>query len=72
MFSDALRKLDENTMNFMIVDMKNEIDGLKKELADRNQELSDKERILHEQEQEIFELKKLLEGKKSYLQYDKV
>lgn len=30
MFSEALRKQDENTINFMIDDMKGEIDGLKK------------------------------------------
>lgn len=58
MFSEALRKLDENTINFMIDDMKGEIDGLKKELAD-------KDRKLLEQEQEILELKKLLAEKKS-------
>lgn len=72
MFSEALRKQDENTINFMIDDMKGEIDGLKKELADRDRkpanrdkELADKDRKLLEQEQEILELKKLLAEKKS-------
>ena len=72
MFSEALRKQDENTINFMIDDMKGEIDGLKKELADRDRkladrdkELADKDRKLLEQEQEILKLKKLLAEKKS-------
>ena len=65
MFSEALRKLDENTINFMIDDMKGEIDGLKKELADRDKELADKDRKLLEQEQKILELKKLLAEKKT-------
>lgn len=35
MFSDALRKLDENTVNFMIDEMKEELEEMKRKVEEK-------------------------------------
>ncbi|MDY5986629.1 MAG: PD-(D/E)XK nuclease family transposase [Lachnoclostridium sp.] len=60
MFSEALRKLDENTINFMIDDMKGEIEGLKKELADWQKALDDKKKELASKDKELADRDKEL------------
>ena len=71
MFSEALAKLDENTVNYMIDEMKEEIaekdEKLKEKdekLKEKDEKLKEKERELEEKEQEILELRRLLEEKR--------
>lgn len=53
MFSKELRELDRNTVQYMIDEMQEEIDGMKREL-------SDKDTILDKRDQEIARLKQQL------------
>ena len=53
MFSKELKELDRNTVQYMIDEMQEEIDGMKREL-------SDKDTILDERDQEIARLKQQL------------
>ena len=53
MFSKELRELDRNTVQYMIDEMQEEIDGMKREL-------SDKDTILDKRDQEIDRLKQQL------------
>ena len=53
MFSKELRELDRNTVQYMIDEMQEEIDGMKREL-------SDKDTILDRRDQEIARLKQQL------------
>ena len=39
MFSDALRKLDENTVNYMIDDMKQELEKVKNEMKEKKEQI---------------------------------
>ena len=53
MFSKELKELDRNTLQYMIDEMQEEIDGMKREL-------SDKDTMLDERDQEIARLKQQL------------
>lgn len=53
MFSKELKELDRNTVQYMIDEMQEQIDGMKREL-------SDKDTILDERDQEIARLKQQL------------
>ena len=60
MFSEALRKLDENTINFMIDDMRGELEGLKRELANWQKALDDKKQELANRDKELADRDKEL------------
>ena len=60
MFSDALRKLDENTVNFMIDEMKEELEESHKELAKSNEKLGEKTLEAEKISQELAETDKKL------------
>lgn len=69
MFSDALRKLDENTVNFMIDEMKEELEEMKRKveekkaiLNEKDRELSEKDRELSEKDRELSEKDRKLEN----------
>lgn len=51
MFSDALRKLDENTVNYMI-------EELRAEIEEKNSELKVRDNLIEELQKQILELKK--------------
>ena len=51
MFSDALRKLDENTVNYMI-------EELRAEIVEKNSELKVRDNLIEELQKQILELKK--------------
>lgn len=57
MFSEALRKLDENTVNYMIDELKKERDEAVTALAEKNAALSKKDAALSEKDAEIAALK---------------
>ena len=57
MFSEALRKLDENTVNYMIDELKKERDEAVTALAEKNVALSKKDVALSEKDAEIAALK---------------
>ena len=57
MFSEALRKLDENTVNYMIDELKKERDEAVTALAEKNVALSKKDVALSEKDAEIATLK---------------
>lgn len=57
MFSKELKELDRNTVQYMIDEMQEEIDGMRREL-------SDKDIVLDEREHTIRTQKKLLDEKK--------
>lgn len=55
MFSDALRILDENTVNYMIEEFKAEIAGLKCELKVKGD-------VIEEKDNEIIRLRRQIEN----------
>ena len=77
LFSKELQTMDKNTVQYMIDEMRDTIDGQKKELTQKDQQLSQKEKQLSQKdkqlsqkdsviqacEAEIAELKKLLANK---------
>ena len=67
MFSDALKILDNNTVQYMIDEMQNTIDDQKAQLSDAHSQLADKDSqltdmhsLINDQAAEIAELKKQL------------
>ena len=67
MFSDALKILDHNTVQYMIDEMQNTIDDQKaqlndahSQLADKDSQLADKDSLINDQAAEIAALKKQL------------
>ena len=67
MFSDALKILDNNTVQYMIDEMQNTIDDQKahlsdahSQLADKDSQLTDMHSLINDQAAEIAELKKQL------------
>jgi len=70
MYSDALRILDENTVQYMVEEQKEEIEVLKKGLAEKERQMEEKERqmeeqqrSIEEQQREIEHLRRLLEAR---------
>ena len=57
MFSEALRKLDENTVNYMIDELKKERDEAVAALSEKDVALSEKDAALSEMSAEIASLK---------------
>ena len=64
MFSDALKILDHNTVQYMIDEMQNTIDGQKAEIVDKDSQiadqavqLADKDSQLADQAEQIASLK---------------
>ena len=60
MFSDALKILDNNTVQYMIDEMQNTIDDQKAQLSDKDSQLADKDSLINDQAAEIAALKKQL------------
>ena len=60
MFSDALKILDHNTVQYMIDEMQNTIDDQKAQLSDAHSQLADKDSLINNQAAEIAALKKQL------------
>ena len=60
MFSDALKILDHNTVQYMIDEMQNTIDDQKAQLSDAHSQLADKDSLINDQAAEIAALKKQL------------
>ena len=60
MFSDALKILDHNTVQYMIDEMQNTIDDQKVQLSDAHSQLADKDSLINNQAAEIAALKKQL------------
>ena len=63
MFSEELRILDRNTVEYMVDQMQNTIDEQKKELASKDLELKSKDDVLAAQKLEIIQLRELLAAK---------
>ena len=57
MFSEELRELDRNTVQYMIDDMKDEIDAQKETIAEQKELLSQKDDRINAQNKQIEELK---------------
>ena len=57
LFSEALRKLDENTVNYMIDELKKERDEAVAALSEKDVALSEKDAALSEMSAEIASLK---------------
>ena len=57
MFSDALRKLDENTVNYMIGMLKDELINMGSALKEKDREIEVKDNIIKRMEREIAELR---------------
>ncbi len=57
MFSEALRKLDKNTVNYMIDELKKERDEVVTALAERDATVSEMNATLSEKNAEIAKLK---------------
>ena len=57
MFSEALRKLDENTVNYMIDELKKERDEAVTALAEKNAALAERDATVCEMGAEIAALK---------------
>lgn len=53
MFSDALRKLDENTVNYMIGMLKDELINMGSSLKEKDNALEEKDSALKEKDREI-------------------
>ena len=64
MFSEALKVLDENTVTYMVEEMKQELEEKDKKLEEKNKKLLEKERALEESRHEIERLKELLQAEK--------
>ena len=57
MFSDALKILDHNTVQYMIDEMQNTIDDQKAQLSDKDSQLADKNSQLADKDSQIAALK---------------
>ena len=57
MFSDALKKLDENTVNYMIGMLKDELINMGSALKEKDREIEVKDNIIKRMEREIAELR---------------
>lgn len=64
MFSEALKVLDENTVTYMVEEMKQELEEKDKKLEEKDIKLLEKERALEESRHEIERLKELLQAEK--------
>ena len=60
MFSEELRELDRNTVQYMIDDMKDEIDAQKELLSQKDAKIDVQEKLLSQKENEIEDLKRQL------------
>ena len=56
MFSEELRELDRNTVQYMIDDMKDEIEAQKKQLEEKDAALAEKEKENEELKHRLAEL----------------
>lgn len=63
LFSEELRIMDRNTVQLMIDEMQEEIDGQKKSLAEKDEQLNQKDEQIEQHLKEIEHLKKLLAEK---------
>ena len=61
MFSEALKIMDRNTVNYMIEEQQKELEEKDKQLEQKNEQLEQKDKQLQEKDQEILALKKQLE-----------
>lgn len=68
MFSKELRELDRNTVQYMIDEMQEELEGKTKELEGKAKELEEKGRELEESKSENTELRKQIEELKKRLE----
>lgn len=62
MFSDALRILDENTVKYMVEEMKQELEVKEQEIQQQKQEMEKQKQELESQKQVIEELKRKYES----------
>lgn len=64
MFSEELRELDRNTVQYMIDEMQEELDEKKKLLLEQNARISEQNALLSEQRARIEELESIIESMK--------
>ena len=65
MFSDALHKLDQNTVQYMIEELEKEKQKAEEERQEEAKRRQEAENLLKEKERQLAELKKLLEKEKN-------
>ena len=63
MFSKELAELDRNTVQYMIDEMQNEIDGMKEQLDDKDNKLYGMEQQLNDKDSKIHGMKQQLNDK---------
>ena len=63
MYSDALRILDENTVQYMVEEQKEVIEAQKRRLEENERALEEKDMLVREQQEEIERLRQLLEAR---------
>ena len=61
MFSEALKIMDRNTVNYMIEEQQKELEEKDKQLEQKNEQLEQKDKQLQEKDQEILALRRQLE-----------
>ena len=67
MFSDALKILDHNTVQYMIDEMQNTIDDQKAQLSDKDSQLADKDSQLADKDSQLTDMHSQLADKDSQL-----
>lgn len=73
MFSEELRILDRNTVEYMVDEMQKEIDGLKEQMAEKDKEWMEKEKEIEEKNKEWAEKdKQMAEKEKQMVEKDEV
>ena len=68
MFSEELRELDRNTVQYMIDDMKDEIDAQKELLSQKDAKIDVQEKLLSQKDDTIDEQKELLSQKENEIE----
>ena len=71
MFSKELEELDRNTVQYMIDEMQDEIDGMKEELGKKDAALAEQETALREKDAALQEQETALQEKDAALQEQK-
>ena len=67
MFSDALKILDHNTVQYMIDEMQNTIDDQKAQLSDKDSQLADKDSQLADKDSQLTDMHSQLADKDSQI-----
>ena len=72
MFSKELEELDRNTVQYMIDEMQDEIDGMKEELWEKDAALQEQETALREKDAALQEQETALQEKEAVLREQKM